>query len=73
LTPLYFAPLRDSGGKRYLIQISASGGTPRDSVVVFGSQHDEYADGDARRGAEPITGDIVFRYGCSPDTSGRND
>jgi hypothetical protein len=66
-TPLYFAPIPDSRGKRYVIEITASGGAPHDSVVVYGSAHDTYVDGEARSRGEPLSGDLAFRYGCSPD------
>ena len=73
LTPLYFSPLPDSLGKRYVIRISASGGTPHDSVIVYGSARDAYGDGEARRDGRSLAGDVVFGYGCSPGASAGRD
>jgi hypothetical protein len=67
LTPLYFTPVPDSRGVRYVIEVTASGGAPDDSVVVYGSAQDAYADGEARLDGKPLAGDLVFGYGCSTD------
>lgn len=62
---LYFAPIRDSEGKRYVITVTASGGAPGDSLTLWGSDGDAYPGGEARRNGERIGGDLAFRYGCS--------
>jgi hypothetical protein len=64
---LYFAPIRDSHGKRYLISVTASGGAPGNSISVYGSTAATYPDGEARRDAVPIPGDLVFQYGCTSE------
>jgi hypothetical protein len=63
--PLYFAPVPDSQDRRYVVTVTASGGTPGDTVIVLGSTADAYRDGEARIDGQPIPGDLAFRYGCS--------
>src|SRR5262245_25784030 len=65
-TALYFAPIASSQDRRYVIAVTASGGAPGDSVTVFGSTANAYADGEARINGTPVPGDLAFRYGCTP-------
>jgi hypothetical protein len=62
---LYFAPIPDSLDTRYVIEITAQGGTPHDSVTVYGSATDVYPDGAAYLNGTRLPGDVAFRYGCS--------
>jgi hypothetical protein len=64
---LYFPPIPDSLGKRYVIEVTASGGRPHDSVTIYGSAADAYVDGEARLNGRLLPGDLAFRYGCSPE------
>jgi hypothetical protein len=62
---LYFPPVRDSEGKRYVVRVRATDGALGNAITVYGSAGDAYRDGGARRNGEPIAGDVAFRYGCT--------
>jgi hypothetical protein len=61
---LYFAPIRDSRGKRYLISVSGTGGAPGALLNVYITPG-AYPDGEARRDGVPLPVDLAFRYGCT--------
>lgn len=61
---LYFAPIRDSRGKRYLISVSGTGGAPGALLNVYITPG-AYPDGEARRDGAPLPVDLAFRYGCT--------
>jgi hypothetical protein len=63
---LYFPPLPDSEGKRYVITITTTGGLPDETLSVYASYGDDYADGEGRRDGRRLGRDLVFYYGCSP-------
>ena len=56
-----FAPIPDSAGKTYLINIRSPQSAPGDAVTVGGIEWDTYAPGSAFLGPAPARADITFR------------
>lgn len=63
---IFLGPLSSSQGQEFKITLLAPDTQPSNAITVWRSNSDIYPSGKAYINNQPIEGDMIFRYGCSP-------